>query len=86
MNCDHVYITETGRPLGAQVKEHCKKVEKITGAYTRAEKTTAGSISNKSAITDYVCYGNHVIDWESVKATDQEADNNNNNKQIHTAS
>jgi len=74
INFDHVYIGETGRPLTARVKEHRKEVENATGVYTRAEKTRTASICNKSAITDHVCHEDHVIDWDSVKAIDHEAD------------
>jgi len=38
-NCERVCIGETGRPLGARVKEHRKEVDSITGIFTRAEKT-----------------------------------------------
>ena len=46
-NCERVYVGETGRPLGARVKEHRKEVHSITGIFTRAEKTRAASICNK---------------------------------------
>ena len=49
-------------------------MDSITGIITRAEKTRAASICNKSAITDHVCNENHVIDWENTKVIDQEAD------------
>ena len=65
-NCERDYVGETGRPLGARVKEHRKEVDSITGILTRAEKTRAASISNKCAITDHVCNENHVIDWENA--------------------
>jgi len=68
-----IVIGKTGRPLGVRVKEHRKEVENITGVYTRADKTRAASICNKLAITDHVCNENHVIDWDSVKAIDHEA-------------
>ena len=67
-------IGETGRPLGTRVKEHRKEVEGITGAFTRAEKTRAASISNESAITDHVSSENQLIDWENVKIMDHEWD------------
>jgi len=73
-NCEQVYIGETGRPLGARVKEHRKEVDSITGIFTRAEKTRAASICNKSAITDHVCNDNYVIDWENAKVVDRESD------------
>jgi len=50
------------------------KVDSITGIFTRAEKTRAASICNKSAITDHVCNENHVIDQENAKVVDQESD------------
>jgi len=59
---ERVDVGETGRPLRARVKEHRKEVDSITGIFTRAEKTRAASICNKSAITDHVCNVNHVID------------------------
>ena len=46
-NCEQVYVGETGRP---RVKEHRREVDSITGIFTRAEKTRAASICNKSAI------------------------------------
>ena len=71
-NCERVYVGETGRPLGA--KEHRKEVDSITGIFTRAEKTRAASICNKSAFTDHVCSENHVIDWVNAKVVDRETD------------
>jgi len=73
-NCERVYVGETGRLLAARVKEHRKQVDSITGICTRAEKTRAASISNKSAITDHVCNENHVIDWANAKVIDRESD------------
>ena len=55
---ERVHVGETGRPLGARVKECRKEVDSITGIFTRAEKTRAASICNKSAITDHVCNEN----------------------------
>ena len=49
-------------------------MEGITGAFTRAEKTRATSICSKSAITDHVSTGNHLIDRDNVKVSDQESD------------
>ena len=69
-NCERVYVGETGRPLGARVKEHSKEVDSITGIFTKAEKTRAASICNKSAITDDVCNENHVTDWVNAKVID----------------
>jgi len=57
----------------ARVKEHHKEVDSITGMFTRAEKTRAASICNKSAITDHVCNENHVIDWANAKVIDRES-------------
>ena len=52
----------------------CKEVDSITGIFTRAEKTRAASICNKSAITDHVCNENHAIDWANAKVIDRESD------------
>jgi len=71
-NCEH--FGETGKPLAARVKEHRKEVDSITGIFTRAEKTRAASICNKSAITDHICNENHVIEWENAKVIDRESD------------
>jgi len=73
-NCEQDYVGETGRPLGARVKEHRNEADSITGIFTRAEKTRAASICNKSAITDHVCNENHVTDWENAKVVDRESD------------
>ena len=73
-NCERVYVGETGRPLGVRIKEHRKEVDSITGIFTRAEKTRAASVCNKSAITDHVCNENHVIDWEKAKVIYRESD------------
>ena len=59
--------------MGARVKEH-KEADSITGVFTRAEKTRAASICNKSAVTDHVCNENYVIDWANVKVIDRESD------------
>ena len=61
-NCQHIYISKTGRPLTTRVKEHCKEVESIPEALTRAEKTTVASVTKKSAIMDHECNENHVTD------------------------
>jgi len=45
----------------------------LPGIFTRAEKTRAASICNKSAITDHVCNENHVIDWANAKVIDRES-------------
>ena len=55
-------------------KKHRKKVDSITGIFTRAEKTRAASVCNKSAITDHVCNENHVINWDKAKVIDRELD------------
>ena len=73
-NCERVYVGKTGRPLGVIIKEHRKEVDSITGIFTRAEKTRAASVCNKSAITDHVCNENHVIDWDKAKSIDRESD------------
>jgi len=73
-NCDRIFVGETGRPLGVRIKEHRKEVDSITGIFTRAEKTRAASVCNKSAITDHVCNENHVIDWEKAKVIYRESD------------
>ena len=39
--------------------------------FTRAEKTRAAIICNKSAITVHVCNENHVMDWENARQSRQ---------------
>jgi len=73
-NCERVYVGETGRPLGIRIKEHRREVDNIAGIFTRAEKTSAASICNKSAITDHVCNESHVIDWDKAKVIDRKSD------------
>ena len=51
-NCERVCVGETGRPLGVRIKEHRKEVDSITGIFTRAKKTRAASVCNKSANID----------------------------------
>ena len=49
-------------------------MDSVTETFTRAEKTRAASICNKSAITDHVCNENHVIDWANAKVIDRQSD------------
>ena len=49
-------------------------MDSITGIFTRAEKSRAARICNKSAITGHVCNENHVIDWVNAKVIDRESD------------
>jgi len=83
LNCERVNVGETRRPLGVRIKEHRKEVDSITGIFTRAEKTRAASICNKSVITGHVCNENHVIDWDKAKVTDRES--NKSGRQIREA-
>ena len=74
-SCDSVYIGETSRNFGYRLKEHKKDVESTTAnrIFTRAEKKSAQSEVNKSAITDHAVQKNHVIDWPNVKLVDSES-------------
>jgi len=56
-------------PTGSRVNEHRKEVESVTGAFSRAEKTRAANITNKSAVMDHIC--NDIIEWDSDKVTHQ---------------
>ena len=74
MNCDKVYIGETGRKLGTRVEEHKKDTEIVTSnkQYTRSQRQSLTSTINKSAVTDHVATNNHVIDWKGTKIVDRE--------------
>ena len=85
VRCTEGLCTQTHRKITPQSTEknlavelvsmcHRKEVDSITGIFTRAEKTRAASICNKSAITDHVCNETHVIDWANAKVIDREAD------------
>jgi len=66
----NVYSGETVKSTGTRVKEHPKEVESITGAFTRAERTRATNVCNKSAIMDHLWNENHVTDWDNVTVID----------------
>ena len=77
------YFETTRNILFIDVSASCRKPSsgltsgagrQYVGIFTRAEKTRAASICNKSAITDHVCNENHVIDWENAKVIDRESD------------
>ena len=74
-SCDQVYIGETGRKFGTQMKEPLKVVEvNKKGAFTRATKKESLTELNKSAITDHMNQHNHDIDWQGARIIDREND------------
>ena len=61
LNCEDLYIGETGRKFDIQLKEHMKDVTN----YTSSERKSSLTTFNKSTITDHVIqnnYINHIID------------------------
>jgi len=57
-NCERVYVGETGRPLGARVKEHCKEVDSITGIFTSRK-------DQGSQYLQQICNHRSCLQWES---------------------
>ena len=58
------------------MKEHKEEVEKMDNArvFTRGASQSAKETLHKSAITDHVMQNNHVIDWDSARIVEREAD------------
>ena len=75
-SCDQKYIGETKRLLKTRVKEHREEVERLdTGRiFTRGASQEVKDTLHKSAITDHVMQLNHVMDWDSAKLVEKEAD------------
>ncbi|XP_071956842.1 uncharacterized protein [Antedon mediterranea] len=66
MNCNLIYIGETGRKLGNRIKEHKKDVEDhMKGVITRSSRMSQSNITHKSAITDHAIKENHTPNWEA---------------------
>ena len=76
LNCDSVYIGETGREFNTRLKEHRKEVEELsaTRRVTRAERRYSQAEVNKSAVTDHAVGKNHVIDWDNACVVQSESD------------
>ena len=73
LNCDSVYIGETGRPFSVRLAEHKKDVNQHTsGVRTRASRESTSSVLHKSAITDHMSQYNHTPNWENTKIIQKE--------------
>ena len=56
------------------MKENRKEMKSVIKVSAGQTSQGAASTCNNSAITDYVCSENHVIEWDSVKVIDRESD------------
>ena len=73
LDYEDCYIGETGRQLNTRVKEHRTEQDSSPSAsQTRSQRKESTSTRHKSAICDYVCQQNHVIDWDKVHIVDGE--------------
>lgn len=75
MGCNKKYVGETKRRLAKRVSEHKTDVETITKGvkFTRETRKQSTTEVNKSAITDHVRQNNHIINWDSAKIVQREA-------------
>ena len=75
LNCDKVYIGETGRKLEVRLKEHKKDVETAEqiGVRTRENRKSTSGELHKSAITDHTIQEDHRPAWENVNILDRES-------------
>ncbi len=68
IDCNKVYVGETGRQFGVKCTEHRKKADELSNQhFTRKQHNTSESILHKSAISDNVSQNNHNIDWNNAK-------------------
>ena len=66
LNCNKVYIGETGRSLKTRIQEHQTDVKNnATGIRTRSRKQSDDHILHKSAITDHTTQLNHTPNWDT---------------------
>ena len=73
MNCNQIYIGETGRKLGTRTKEHKTEVDDLPStSQTRSARKDSTSIRHKSAISDHAHQQNHIINWGQVSSIDRE--------------
>ena len=64
LNCDEVYIGETGRQMKTRQAEHQQDIEdNAVGVRTRSERGSTSGEKHKSAITDHVNNFNHTPNW-----------------------
>ena len=74
IQCEMVYIGETGRQLGTKITKHRKEAEKISDRnFTRYTRRVSTKEHHKSAITDHVCQNNHIMNRDEVDIIEQES-------------
>ena len=68
------YVGETKRKLAVRVKEHRADVDNTVKHrdFTQEKRKQSATEKNKSAIMDYVCPTNHLIDWDSARMVERE--------------
>ena len=73
IDCDKVYIGETGQQFGMRQKEHHHEATEVSKAqYTRNQRKMSEAEQKKSAVSDHVSQLNHTIDWEGTHIFDRE--------------
>ena len=73
IDCDQVYIGETGRQFGVRKKEHLDEAKEVAQVpFTRNQRKMSVAEQKKSAVSDHVGQSNHTIDWEGARILDKE--------------
>ncbi|XP_071959560.1 uncharacterized protein [Antedon mediterranea] len=66
LNCEKVYIGETGRALNTRIGEHKKDVSTHNQVVrTRANRNSSSKVLHKSAITDHAIGNDHIPNWNA---------------------
>mgnify|MGYP005697477225 CR=1 FL=1 len=74
LNCNQVYIGETGRRLEVRAKEHRDEAEKVTRTIkTRSKSVTEPTDDFKSACAKHMRDHNHIMDWDNIKILTRES-------------
>ena len=75
LNCDNVYIGETGRKLQIRIKEHKDECDKKNSTIkTRSKSITEDTSEFKSAISEHCRDKNHLMNWSDISIIDREND------------
>ena len=73
-NCRKVYVGETGRSFGVQMKEHQKEADYKKDKNVPDIPRNSQSEQNKPAITDHINTENHVINCDEATIIGRESD------------